>query len=431
MPGPALSSGPDDFTAEDARTYVSLTIINNYVLYSTACLLVYELITSLDDEVARVWSLKWRLPKVLFMLNRYVIRAVLVGLWILADFPGTSPEFCRIYSYWQMIPLRLAILAAQALVVIRVWAIYNNSRRMFWFLTTLYAVEVAAVTICVVVATIDTQGVAQPAPLSCGLHSRSGYLLQRYASATWIAPVCFEFVMLVITLAKVLPRWTWGGKAGLLGSGGNPTLDILARDSLVYFGFIFTFSLTNAIIYELSFSSHYHAILLGPTSAISCIAVSRMMINIRALPPSSSASTSSRLELDVTATSGAHLSFADYQLHSSSSYNLGLRPSGSSYNLRASDDERYGAGGIPDTARTAYFDAPAAYFPGSKGKAYVGLPPGGYAIVEGAYPNAYGAASPRPGSARTSGDATRVGDEGDADEGGSVIEMELRKGWAM
>lgn len=89
-------------------------------------------------------------------------------------------------------------------------------------------------------------GVAQPAPLSCGLHSRSGYLLQRYASATWIAPVCFEctpfdpvplagpafdrladgsmtVVMLVITLAKVLPRWTWGGKAGLLGSGGNLT----------------------------------------------------------------------------------------------------------------------------------------------------------------------------------------------------------------
>jgi hypothetical protein len=30
-------------------------------------------------------------------------------------------------------------------------------------------------------------------------------------------------VMLVITLAKVLPRWTWGGKAGLLGSGGNLT----------------------------------------------------------------------------------------------------------------------------------------------------------------------------------------------------------------
>jgi hypothetical protein len=39
---------------------------------------VYEVITSLDDEVARVWTLNWRLPKLLFMLNRYVIRIVLV-----------------------------------------------------------------------------------------------------------------------------------------------------------------------------------------------------------------------------------------------------------------------------------------------------------------------------------------------------------------
>ncbi|KAJ7154434.1 hypothetical protein C8R43DRAFT_441999 [Mycena crocata] len=120
-------------------------------------MLVYELFTSLDDEVARVWSLNWRLPKILFMLNRYVIRAMWVTLWIPADFPGTSAEFCRTYSYWQMAPLRLAILAAQALVVIRVfvirvWAIYNNSRRMFWVLGGLYAMELAAV------ATIDTQG---------------------------------------------------------------------------------------------------------------------------------------------------------------------------------------------------------------------------------------------------------------------------------
>ncbi|KAF7349129.1 hypothetical protein MVEN_01435100 [Mycena venus] len=393
MPGPALSYGPDDYSVEGAQQYVSLTLVNNYVLYATACLLVYELFTSLDDEVARVWSLKWRLPKILFMLNRYVIRAILVGLWILADYPGTSPEFCRIYSYWQMIPLRLAILAAQALVVIRVWAIYNNSRRMFWVLTTLYTLEVAAVTVCVVVATIDTQGVAQPAPLSCALVSRSGYYLAAFAPGTWIAPVCFEFIMVVITLAKVLPRWTWGGKAGLLGSGGNPTLNILARDSLIYFGFIFTFTLTNTVIYELSFWTHYHSILLGPTSAISCIAVSRMMINIRSVP-------SSPLEHPTT-TTGAY-AHADF-----------------SFAECASSDDNYSAGGIPDTARTAYFD-PAQVVVVAGDGGYFGLPPGGYAIVDGAYRSLT-----RPSSARTSGDATRVGDAGS--EAGSMIEMGLRK----
>jgi len=390
MPGPASSVGPDGFTPDSARQSVSFALINNYVLYSSACMLVYELFTSLDDEVERVWSLKWRLPKILFMLNRYVIRALMVCLWIIADFPGTSAEFCRIYSYWQMIPLRLAILTAQALVVIRVWAIYNNSRRMFWVLTTLYTLEVAAVTLCVVVATADTQGVAQPAPLSCALNPISGNYLQAYASGTWIAPACFEFIMIVITLAKILPRWTWGGRAGLMGSGGNPTLDILARDSLIYFGLIFTFTLTSTILYELGFYTHYHTILLGPTSAISCIAVSRMMINIRSLP-------SSPLEQPTTTTGAyarADLSFADY----------------------ASED--YGGGGIPDTARTAYFDHAQIVHASDKG--YFGLPPGGYAIVQGAY-----GSMARPSSARTSGDATRVGDT--PSESGSMIEMGLRK----
>ncbi|KAJ7651761.1 hypothetical protein B0H17DRAFT_1102069 [Mycena rosella] len=386
MPGPALSYGPDHYSAADAVDYVDLTYISNYVLYATACLLVYEWVTSLDDEVNRIWTLKWRAPKILYMLNTYFIRPLLLCLWILADFPGTSPEFCRIYAYWQMIPLRLAILVAQALVVIRVWAIYNNSRRMFWVLTTLYTLEVIAVTTCVAIATMDTQGVAQPVPLSCDLNSISGYLLKYSATGTWLAPVCFEFIMVLITLAKLVPRWKFGSK-GFLGSGGNATLDILARDSLIYFGFIFTFSLTNSVIYELSFSAHYHSILLGPTSAISCIAVSRMMINMRSLPSSPLAEPTSTVD----AYARPDLSFA-------------MLPT-----------DAYDMGGIPDTARTAYFD------PEHSG-GYLELRPGGHAL-----PHAQYGRMPRPGSARTSGDATRVGDVESGSESGSIIEMELRK----
>ncbi|KAJ7850372.1 hypothetical protein B0H13DRAFT_2674475 [Mycena leptocephala] len=280
MPGPGLYVGPDHYTVEDAIQYATLTRVGNYVLYSTACLLVYELITSLDDEVARVWTLNWRLPKLLFMLNRYIIRVVLVCLWILTNDLGASPEFCRIYSYWQMIPLRLAILTTQALVAIRVWAIYNNSRRMFWVLAILYCVEVLAITMCLVVAINDSQGIAQPAPLGCALFSLSGEFLFRYSSGLWFSPVCFEFIVVLITVAKLFPQWRWGGKSGLLGSGGNPTLDVLARDSLVYFVLIFTCTLMTAIGYEVSYSATYRSFLMGPTSAISCIAVSRMMINI-------------------------------------------------------------------------------------------------------------------------------------------------------
>jgi len=262
---------------------------------------------------------------------------------------------------------------------------------MFWVLSTLYLLEVAAVTACVVVSTMDTQGVAQPAPLSCGLNSISGWLQKAYASGTWIAPVCFEFIMVLITLARLLPRWKWGEDRGLMGSGGNQTLDVLARDSLIYFGFIFTFTLANAIIYELSFSSHYHSLLLGPTSAISCIAVSRMMINMRSLPSSPLAQPTST----VAAYEREDLSFAE----------VGFGGDGYEY------------GGIPDTARTAYFDTAHT--------------PGGYAGIATYKSNAsYGAATygriSRPDTARTSGDATRVGDA--ESDGGSIIEMGIRKG---
>ncbi|KAJ6616238.1 hypothetical protein B0H10DRAFT_1406702 [Mycena sp. CBHHK59/15] len=108
----------------------------------------------------------------------------------------------RVLIWSRSLP-RLAILTAQAIVVIRVWAIYNNSR--LYALTFLYIREVPAVVRCTTLATMFTKGISQPAPLSCGLDSMSGPLLGKYASGTWIAPVCFESVMLVITMVKVFP----------------------------------------------------------------------------------------------------------------------------------------------------------------------------------------------------------------------------------
>ncbi|KAJ7934821.1 hypothetical protein B0H13DRAFT_2305281 [Mycena leptocephala] len=285
---PRLTTRPDQYSADDTlQAYIA-----NYVFCAAACLLVYEWVTSLDDEISHVWSLKWRLPKLIFVLNRYIIRVLLVCLWIVADLPGTN-KVCHIYGYVQIIPLALAILVTQALIVIRVWVIYHNSRQMFWCLTFLYTLEVVAVVICVSVTTVDTK--AQPEHITCAFISRSDDLLQKYASGIWVAPVCFEFIILLITLAKVVRR-----DAGVLGSGYPPTLKILARDSVVYFAFIFAFTLANAIIYSLESTRYYRSILLGPTSTIPS-KVSRMMLNRR--PPCESPSSldlSSTLEIGIS-----------------------------------------------------------------------------------------------------------------------------------
>ncbi|KAJ7639283.1 hypothetical protein FB45DRAFT_905185 [Roridomyces roridus] len=292
MPGPALAHNISEYSPGEAENEVLLTITQNYILCATSVLLVYELLTTFDEEVERVWSLKWRLPKVLFMLNRYLTRALLILQFYSGGVPGTSARFCQIYGYWQVIPPRLAILGAQAVMIIRLSAIYNNSRPMLYLLLLLFFLEMVAVVTCMVMATIYTQGSSTPPPLSCGLDALSP-LIQNYASGTWIAPVCFELLILIITLVKVFPPPTLpflrkSTMATYVAPSStkqrNPTLNLLARDSIIYFAFMFTFTLANAIIYELDFSRSYHSVLLGPTSAISCIAVSRMIINIRSLP---------------------------------------------------------------------------------------------------------------------------------------------------
>ncbi|KAJ6515422.1 hypothetical protein C8R45DRAFT_1086629 [Mycena sanguinolenta] len=298
MPGPALAYNISEYSPAEAELYVSLTITQNYVFYAVSALLVYELIVTFDEEVERVWSLKWRLPKLLFMFNRYITRALLILQLIAGGYPGTTAGFCQVYGYWQVFPARLAILGAQAIMVIRLWAIYNNARNMLSFLAVLYTLEVAAVVSCSALAVETTQGASQPAPLSCGLEPLSP-MLRQYASGTWIAPVCFELIIVILTVAKLLPPLppqyrileTPDGNV-LKGMNShpdlrNPTLDMLARDSLIYFAFTFTFTLANAVLYETSFAAYYRSILLGhvaPTAAISCIAVSRMIINIRSLP---------------------------------------------------------------------------------------------------------------------------------------------------
>ncbi|KAJ7129239.1 hypothetical protein C8R44DRAFT_73141 [Mycena epipterygia] len=292
MPGPALAHNISEYTPAQAEEYARITITQNYVLYATSAVLVYELLVTFDEEVERVWSLKWRLPKLLFMVNRYLTRGLLILQYIAGGYPGTSESVCHIYGYWQAIPPRMAILAAQAIMIIRLSAIYHNNKTMLYLLALLYTLEIVAVITCMTLAIVSTQGSSQPPPLSCGLDARSP-LLRQYASGTWIAPVCFELIILIVTMVKVFPPppakcRVWKGYFlkgfSIATPERNPTLDMLARDSIIYFAFIFSFTLTNAIIYELDFAAYYRSILLGPTSAISCIAVSRMIINIRSLP---------------------------------------------------------------------------------------------------------------------------------------------------
>ncbi|KIM91463.1 hypothetical protein PILCRDRAFT_130148 [Piloderma croceum F 1598] len=67
-----------DLLGADDLQFFSSTWKNNYFIAGSIALLLYDHIITLDKEVEWIWTLRWRLPKVLFIINRYIISLLLL-----------------------------------------------------------------------------------------------------------------------------------------------------------------------------------------------------------------------------------------------------------------------------------------------------------------------------------------------------------------
>jgi len=91
-------------------------------------LLLYDHAITLDKEVEWIWTLRWRLPKILFITNRYPI-TVLLLLTVIPEYayPIFVP-FCKVHlGLWLLVPL-LNFGAVELLLIIRVCSLYGNSK---------------------------------------------------------------------------------------------------------------------------------------------------------------------------------------------------------------------------------------------------------------------------------------------------------------
>ncbi|KIM92228.1 hypothetical protein PILCRDRAFT_115963 [Piloderma croceum F 1598] len=52
--------------------------VSNYLTAAFVTLLLYDHVISLDKEVEWIWTLRWRLPKMIFIINRYLITLLLL-----------------------------------------------------------------------------------------------------------------------------------------------------------------------------------------------------------------------------------------------------------------------------------------------------------------------------------------------------------------
>jgi len=212
--------------------------------------------------------LKWSLPKILFLTSRYVVPPLLMIIVIdLTGYPLLS-SFCAFGTRFHKPVSALSLFLAEIVLLIRVSALYYHDKIILSLLVCLFTCQFIAIVICTVFAlTIITPVLFYEFLPGCWVQIRDTESALRWSYSWWIPFVSFDGILLVLTFIKAISY------------RDTPAIRLVARDSAFYFALMFSCLIANIAVY---FPGTAIAVYI-PTEWIACIAVSRMMMNIRGL----------------------------------------------------------------------------------------------------------------------------------------------------
>jgi len=256
---------PSDYPPFDSLAPFEWAHTNNNILVAFVTLVLYDHLITLDIEVERIWSLEWRLPKYLFLTSRYILPPLL-----LLTLAGTTvypilPSFCTFIVHFYRSTQAISFIVAELVLLIRVSALYGHDKIARRVLVGLFICQLVAV---IVITVFVTKGFT--------LYSHYEFLpgcqishIWEHQRVWWIPFTCFDGTLFILALLKTLSH----------RKNSFPTIRLLARDSIFYFAITCSGLVIN-IFQNVNFETMPIVI---PTEWIACIAVSRMMMNIRGL----------------------------------------------------------------------------------------------------------------------------------------------------
>jgi len=177
--------------------------------------------------------------------------------------------FCTFDGQLREPIVALGMATVQLIVLIRVSAMYGHNKILLRFLVCFFTCQMVAVIVAtVIILKMPTPALYYEFLSGCWVSVDTTNKDMRYRYIWWIPFACFDGILFLLTIAKALHY----------RDNFNPTIRLLARDSIVYFVIMFcTCIVGNMVIFTSPVA------VASPAEWIGCIAVSRMMMNIRGL----------------------------------------------------------------------------------------------------------------------------------------------------
>lgn len=228
-------------------------------------LMVYDHALTFGREVEWIWTLKWRLPKVLFLINRYITSPLILVIGLANLVFPVALSTCNVIVHLSPWVTILSFAISEAVLVIRVCALYAQRKIFVRLLVGFYALDMIAV---IVNSSFLTQETI-PTYFYEFLPGCWSYILRTDLYSFWIPFAILDGIVALCTVYRVF----------MFRDCRSPTVSLLARDSIVYYVIIFV----TLIVNEVSFRIGLNFDLMIVSECIACISISRMMMNIRGL----------------------------------------------------------------------------------------------------------------------------------------------------
>jgi len=248
---------------------IQITWATEFLDVAAAALLCYDVFLSFEREVQLVWCGRWGLPTVLYLVNRYgVALQACLNLVAVLDWQ-LDLDSCYTWNLFSNWSIPVVMMIVEALLAMRVMALYFNNRWVVLFLWLWWLCAAAAMLAMMGVSLVGTIAVASPAPptLGCQIQgSVSDYW------ALWVPSLVFETTVASLTLARAISYRTM--------ITDIPIMRVLVRDGFLYFFVIMVLMLVNLVICLTTSSLYYSWFPQISISIASALAV-RLFLNLR------------------------------------------------------------------------------------------------------------------------------------------------------
>jgi len=202
---------------------------------------IYDILLSSGKEVKYIWGSKLSPVTILYFFVRYFSVINLISIVAIRASTGLSLEVCRRYYFWVIIGVCPAIiLALDAILLLRIFALYQRSKQVFTMLLILVLTTFGGVLWAHLKLAIELHDNAIPAPPSPWQGCATKIPKLTYMLLAYVPDFALSLLFLGMTLWKlVASHQEMHGKLTLKSlrklDRVSPLLLAFARDGSIFF----------------------------------------------------------------------------------------------------------------------------------------------------------------------------------------------------